>query len=163
VSADIGVGYSNFSMDWGPGQRMSRITEWVDLYPFPGDMRDLGLEVEGRDISFMRTIPNLREDTGQFGVIYSVSHFRKIHPYGKYLAGFGSMDFPGFSGLPYYHHDTCLVTTPGAGVDIQAWQHVWIRTEYQYQFWHNAFGPTYSNPNGFTIGAQWNFGRSRAL
>jgi hypothetical protein len=156
----VGVGFSNFSMDWGPGQRMNGITAWVDLYPFPGAFKDLGFQAEGRDINYNRSIPNLREDTGQFGVIYNISHFRNIHPYGKFLAGVGSMDFPTFPNVPFYHHDTFLVTTPGAGVDLRAYNHLWIRTEYQYQFWHNAFGPDSSNPNGFTIGAQWDFRKS---
>ena len=158
----VGVGFSNYSMDWGPGQRMNGITAWVDLFPLPGVVKDLGFAVEGRDINYMRTIPNLREDTGQVGAIYSYSHFSKVHPYGKFLAGIGSMDFPAFPGVPNYHHDTFLVTTPGGGVDIQAYQHIWGRADYEYQMWHNVFGPNTSNPNGFTIGAQWDFRRSNS-
>jgi hypothetical protein len=157
-----GFGYSNYSMDWGPGQRMSGITAWVDLYPLPGALRDLGFEVEGRDINYMRSIPNLREDTGLFGGIYSFSYFKKIHPYAKFLAGIGSMDFPPFAINPTYKHDTFLVTTPGGGVEIQAYQHIWIRADYEYQQWHSVFGPNSSNPNGFTIGAQWDFRRSHS-
>jgi len=158
----VGVGFSNYSMDWGPGQRMNGITAWVDLYPLPGALRDLGFEVEGRDINYMRSIPNLREDTGQFGAIYSFSHFAKVHPYGKFLAGVGSMDFPPFPGVPNYKHDTFTVTTPGGGVELQAYQHLWIRADYEYQQWHNAFGPNSSNPNGITVGAQWDFRGSRS-
>jgi hypothetical protein len=158
----VGVGFSNYSMDWGPGQRMNGITAWVDLFPLPGVVKDLGFAVEGRDINYMRSIPNLREDTGQVGAIYSYSHFSKVHPYGKFLAGIGSMDFPAFPKIPNYHHDTFLVTTPGGGVDIQAYQHIWIRADYEYQMWHNVFGPNTSNPNGFTIGAQWDFRRSNS-
>lgn len=96
----VGVGFSNYSMDWGPGQRMNGITVWADLYPLPGALRDLGFEVEGRDINYIRTIPNLREDTGQFGAIYSLRNFSRIRPYGKFLAGVGSMDFQLFRGFP---------------------------------------------------------------
>jgi|GEM_PF-1876745 hypothetical protein len=157
VPVVIGFGFSNFAMDWGPGQRMNGVTLWADLYPFRGGARDLGFQFEGRDINFMRTIPNLREDTAQFGVIYNISHFRSVHPFGKFISGVGSMDFPGWSYLPKYHHDTFLVTTPGAGVDIHTFNGMWVRAEYQYQTWHNVFGPNSSNPNGFTIGAQWDF------
>ena len=157
-----GVGFSNFSMDWGPGQRMNGITAWVDLYPLPGVVKNLGFEVEGRDINYMRSIPNLRERTGLGGVIYSFSRFEKVHPYMKFLAGVGRMDFPAFPGFPNYTHDTFSVTTPGGGVEIQAYQHVWIRADYEYQMWYNAFGPYTSNPNGFTIGAQWDFRRSHS-
>jgi opacity protein-like surface antigen len=158
----LGVGFSNYSMDWGPGQRMNGITAWVDLYPLPGALRNLGFEAEGRDINYMRSIPNLREDTGQIGAIYSFSHYLKFHPYAKFLAGIGSMDFPAFPAAPNYHHDTFLITTPGGGAEIQAHQHIWIRADYEYQQWHNVFGPDNSNPNGFTIGAQWDFRRSRS-
>jgi hypothetical protein len=158
----VGVGFSNYSMDWGPGQRMNGITAWVDLYPLPGALRDLGFEIEGRDINYMRSVPNLREDTGLFGAIYSSSHFQKVHPYAKYLGGIGSMDFPPFPAAPFYTHDTFLVTTPGGGVEIQAYQHIWIRADYEYQMWHNVFGPDNSTPNGFTIGAQWDFRRSHS-
>lgn len=156
VGLVVGVGYSNYSMDWG-SERMSGITAWADLYPLPGALRDLGFEIEGRDINYNRDVPNLREDTGQFGAIYSFSHFAKIHPYGKFLAGIGSMDFPAFPGLPNYKHDTFLVTTPGGGIQVQAAGHLWVRADYEYQQWHNVFGPNSSNPNGFTIGAQWDF------
>jgi hypothetical protein len=155
----VGAGFSNFSMDWGPGQRMNGITAWVDLYPLPGIVRDLGFEAEGRDINYMRTIPNLREDTGQVGVIYSYSRFPTVHPYAKFLAGIGSMDFPRFPGFPYYSHNRFTITTPGGGADIQAYQHIWIRADYEYQMWHHVFGPYTSNPNGFTVGAQWDFRR----
>jgi hypothetical protein len=158
----VGVGFSNYSMDWGPGQRMNGIAAWLDLYPLPEVLRDLGFEVEGRDINYMRSIPNLREDTGLFGAIYSFSHFQKFHPYAKYLGGIGSMDFPPVPSAPNYTHDTFLVTTPGGGAEIQAYQHIWIRADYEYQQWHSVFGPYDSNPNGFTIGAQWDFRRSHS-
>ena len=158
----VGVGFSNFSMDWGPGQRMNGISAWVDVYPLPGVVKNLGFEVEGRDINYMRSIPNLREVTALGGAIYSVDHFEKIHPYAKFLMGVGSMDFPPFPGIPNYTHDSFLVTTPGGGVEMQAYHHVWIRADYQYQMWHEVFGPYTSNPNGFTVGAQWDFRRSHS-
>jgi hypothetical protein len=157
-----GAGFSNFSMDWGPGQRMNGITAWVDVYPLPGVVRNLGFEAEGRDINYGRTIPNLRENTGLGGAIYSFPRFSEVHPYAKFLAGIGSMDFPAFPGIPNYHHDSFLVTTPGGGVEIKSYQNLWIRVDYEYQMWHNVFGPTNSTPNGFTVGAQWDFRRSNA-
>ena len=50
----------------------------------------------------------------------------------------------------------------GGGVEMQAYHHVWIRADYQYQMWHEVFGPYTSNPNGFTIGGQWDFRRSHS-
>lgn len=152
-----GVGFSNYSMDWGPGNRMNGIAAWVDLYPFPGDLRELGLEFEGRDINFLGKTPDLREDTGLMGPIYSWTRYQRVHPYMKYLMGVGSMDFPPFPGLPGYAHDTFLVTSPGGGFDAKIHRHLWVRADYQYQFWHHVFGPHSSNPNGFTVGAEWDF------
>jgi hypothetical protein len=156
----IGVGFSNYSMDWGPGRRMNGITAWVDLYPFPGDMRELGFELEGRDLNYLHPVTNLREDTGLIGPIYSWTRYRRVHPYIKFLAGVGSMDFPPPQGFPYYTHDTFLVTSPGGGFDAKIRGHLWVRADYQYQYWHHVLGPHDSNPNGFTIGAQWDFRHS---
>jgi hypothetical protein len=154
----IGVGYSNFTMDWGPSHRSNGISAFVDLYPFPGAMKDLGLEAEGRASRWGNPVPNLREDTGQFGVIYSVSQVPRIHPFGKFLAGVGSMDFPAFATVPNYKHDTFAVTSMAGGADMQVYGHFYLRAEYQYQWWHNVFGPGHTfTPNGITIGGVWDF------
>jgi len=152
----LGAGYSNFSMDWGPGHRSSGITAWVDLYPFPGIVRNLGIEAEGRTSQWGNPIPNLRQDTGQFGAIYSYSGFSRIHPYAKGLVGIGSMDFPPFKPTPNYKHDTFMVNSVAGGADFQAFQNLWIRADYEYQWWHNVFGGTFT-PNGITVGAHWDF------
>lgn len=158
----VGAGYSNLTMDWGPGHRSSGISAWVDLFPFPGRFRDIGLEAEGRSSQWGNSIPNLRQDTGQLGVIYSVSRYAKFHPYGKYLVGIGSMDFPAFKNIPNYTHDTFTITSAAAGADVQAHGHLWLRAEYQYQWWHNTFGPNTTNPNGVTIGVQWDLRKANS-
>ncbi len=157
----VGGGYSNFTMDWGPGSRSSGVSAWVDLYPFHGAIKDLGFEAEGRSSKWGNSIPNLRQDTGQLGAIYSLSRGRKVHPYGKFVAGVGSMDFPAFPAFPNYKHDTFLVTSAAGGADIHAYGHIWLRAEYQYQWWHNTFSST-TTPNGITVGAQWDFRKSNA-
>jgi hypothetical protein len=152
----VGAGYSNFTMDWGPGHRSSGITAWADLYPFPGIVKDLGIEAEGRTSQWGNPIAHLREDTFQGGLIYSYSRFSKIRPYAKGLAGIGSMDFPPFPVTPNYKHDTFTVNSISGGADFQAWQNLWLRADYQYQWWHSVFGGTFT-PNGITVGAHWDF------
>jgi Outer membrane protein beta-barrel domain len=154
----VGGGFSDFAIDWGPGTRMEGISAWVDFYPggLPSVLHGLGVEVEGRDINFGRpsAISKMRQDTVQSGPIYAWDHYSKFRPYVKYLMGVGSIDFP---PVGTYSHDTFGVFSPGAGVEYHAWRHVWIRGDYQYQFWRQTFGPDDLNPNGFTIGASYDF------
>ncbi len=154
----VGAGFSDFSIDWGPGQRMNGITAWVDWYPnrLPAVLNGLGIEAAGHDINYARPagLPRMRQDTGLGGLIYTWNHYRNFHPYIKYLAGIGSIDFA-VSGP--YTHDTYGVFSPAGGLDYHAWRHIWIRGDYEYQFWHQVFGPHDLTPNGFTIGASYDF------
>lgn len=94
----VGAGFSDFSIDWGPGKRMEGISAWADWYPnrLPAVLNGLGIEAEGRDIDFGRPagISRMRQDTGLGGLIYTWNHYRNFRPYVKYLAGVGSIDFP---------------------------------------------------------------------
>lgn len=174
-----GAGASSFNMDWGQDrfgrQRiMEGVTVWFDWnltrLPGPALLRGLGVELEGRDINFGLPASlsnaalrdngtNLRHDTGLGGVIYTWRRFRAVHPYGKALAGLGSIDFP---PLPYspptYRHDDRTITAFGAGADIHTWQNVWLRADWEYQSWPNLFGSSNPlTPTGITIGAVYDF------
>jgi opacity protein-like surface antigen len=73
--------------------------------------------------------------------------------------GIGSIDFP--NGTTY-SHDTRAVFEPGGGADVRVWKSFSVRGEYEYQFWRHIFGPRDLTPQGFTIGAVYDFGlRSR--
>lgn len=154
----IGLGGADYAIDWGPGTRMQGITAWVDFYPWgmPPKIHGLGAEIEGRDLNFNRPhgIPKMRQDTALAGPIYSFSHFRKIKPYAKFLAGIGSIDFPGFPG---YTHDTFLILAPGGGADFKLWHQFWARGDYEYQNWHHTFGNNDLNPNGVSFGVLYDF------
>jgi hypothetical protein len=154
----VGAGMSDFSIDWGPGKRMEGVSGWVDWYPYhlPAALQGLGLEVTGHDISFgvPAGFSRMRQDTVEGGPIYSWNHYRNFRPYVKYLVGVGSIDFPP-SGS--YSHDTFGVFSPAGGLDYHAWQHVWIRGDYEYQFWHHTFGPNDLTPAGFTVGVSYDF------
>ena len=157
----VGAGFSDFSIDWGPGRRMEGISAWVDWYPnrMPTVLNGLGIEAAGHDINYglPAGISKMRQDTGEVGPIYAWNHYRNFRPYVKYLLGIGSIDFP---PTGTYSHDTFLVFSPGAGVEYRAWRHVWIRGDYEYQYWHQTFGPHDLDPNGFTIGASYDFSPS---
>lgn len=175
----VGGGASRFNMDCGPfiyGATcyMNGITVWVDwnLQRLPGPvlLHGLGIEVEGRDIDFGLTSAlsnsavgdsgsNLRQDTGLAGVIYHWRRYRGVRPYGKALAGLGSIDFPPLRASPAgYRHDDRTITAFGAGADLHAWRTIWIRADWEYQFWPNLFGNPHSlTPTGITLGAVYDF------
>jgi opacity protein-like surface antigen len=153
-----GAGFADYSIDWGQGQRMEGVSAWVDYFPnrLPGVLNGLGIEAEGRDIDFGRpaAISRMRQVTGMGGAIYDWNHFRNFRPYVKFLAGVGSIDFP---PQGTYSHDSFLVLTPGGGVEYRAWRHIWIRGDYEYQYWQRVLGPNDLTPTGFTVGASYDF------
>jgi hypothetical protein len=161
----VGAGVSDFSDDWGiKNPRQVGITAWVDWrVPFvPARLNGLGIEVEGRDINYATPsyLPGHRMDTILGGPIYQFRRKGRVRPFGKYLLGIGSIDFP--SPGSTYSHDTRVVFEPGGGADVRFWSRFSVRAEYDYQFWHAIFGPHDLNPNGVTVGAVYDFGsRSR--
>lgn len=161
----FGVGTSDFSIDWGHGRRMEGITAWVDWTKIPHTprlLRGVGIDFEARDINsgLPAGVTRMRQDTASGGFTYTVRKFSKVQPYAKYLIGFGSIDFgrPLPSGPRTYTHDTRTVFSPGAGVQFQAFRSIWVRGDFEYQFWGHLFGPHSLNPNGFSIGAMYTLG-----
>jgi opacity protein-like surface antigen len=160
----VGVGISDWNLDYGSGRRMEGISAWVDYYPrhVPSLLHGIGLEIEGHDINFNRpsALTKMRQDTGEGGLIYAYDRFPHFRPYAKFLAGIGSIDFPPFPGVPDYSHDTRQVYSPGGGAEFQVYRHLWVRGDYEYQVWGPLFGsPNHLTPSGFTIGASYDFRR----
>src|SRR5215469_6429612 len=161
----IGAGFSNFSLDWGvTNPRMNGYTLWGDWRPprMPPALNGLGIQLEGRDIlwSAPSALSGHRMTTGSGGVVYQWRGWRRlprVRPYAKFLIGFGGISFP--TNSPTYKHDTRTVYEPGGGVDVLAWNGFSVRVEYVYQFWPNMFGPHALTPNGFSLGAVYDFGR----
>jgi hypothetical protein len=154
----VGAGYSNFYTDWSG--RESGATLWIDwnVYKVPRILHGIGLEVQGRDLSFSRTgdNPKLRMDVASGGAIYRYNRYRNLHPYAKFLLGFGSIDFTN-PPSPYYTHDTRTVLSPGGGVEYRVFRNIWVRGDYEYQFWNDWYHHHDLNPQGFTIGAVYDF------
>ena len=157
----VGAGVSNFSDDWGVSNpRQYGVTLWADWrFRLPSVLNGLGVEFEGRDINFGTPsgIPGHRMDTALGGPTYQWRKSRRFRPYAKYLLGIGSIDYPS-PGLAQTH-STTTVFEPGGGLDVRVWNRLSVRGEYEYQFWHQLFGPTDLTPSGFTIGAVYDFGR----
>ncbi len=157
----VGMGVSNFSDDWGTSNpRQIGITLWVDwrVPDLPSVLDGLGIEFEGRDLNYATPsyLPGHRMDTALGGPMYQFRRKSRFRPYGKYLMGVGSIDFP--SPGSTYQHDTRTVLQPGVGCDVRFWNHFSARAGYDYQFWRQIFGSNDLNPNGFTFGAVYDFG-----
>jgi opacity protein-like surface antigen len=157
----IGAGVSGFNADWGHGIIMGE-TVWGDYTPtrVPLLLKGIGLEVELRDLDFGRTQtvpPLLVYQTAGGGVIYTWRRFNNIRPYGKFLEEFGGLTWRP-SG-PIYHHDTRNATIAGGGLEYRTWHNVWLRADYEYQFWPDLFGGKTLDPKGFTLGAMYHFNR----
>lgn len=159
----VGAGISSFDVDWGHG-RMLGGTLWADWCPsmIPPFLHGLGLELEGRDISLSRSSSqpsNFRLDTIGGGPIYTLRRFRNFAPYGKYLLDFGGIDWN--NPDPRYKHETRTVMAPGLGFTYRIYRGVWARADYEYQFWPQIAlmspGSHVLNPQGFTVGAVYNF------
>ncbi len=160
----IGGGISDFNLDYGLGRRMEGVTVWADWYPFfvPKMLRGTGIELEGRDINLGRpsSLTRMRQVTGMGAVFYSWRRYQRLHPYGKFLAGIGSIDFP---PIGTYDHDSRAIYAFSGGADYRLWRNIWARGDYEYQVWPNLFGRNHAlTPNGFTFGASYSFMASDA-
>jgi hypothetical protein len=155
----IGAGVSDIDVDWGKS-RMIGGTLWIDYFPtyLPHFLNGLGVDAEARDINYDRpsTVPsNFRQDTAGGGPIYVWRRFPNFQIYGKGLVEFGSFDFT-ITYTPNYKHETRTVAAPGGGLLVHTYKHVWVRADYEYQFWPDLFQRTF-DPQGFTVGAVYDF------
>jgi hypothetical protein len=160
----VGIAYSNYHTDWSG--RLSGPMFWADwnFYNAPSLLHSFGIEVEARDLNYHRTggDPKLRMDTVAGGAIYTWRHYHKLQPYTKFLVGFGSIDFSPIPGLsPNYTHDTRTVYAPGIGLDYLIYRGVWVRGNFEYQFWPHFINNNALDPYGFTIGASYDFNELR--
>lgn len=153
----VGAGYSIFETDWPfGGGRLGGPSVWIDydVPKMPASWSGLQLEVEGRDLNYTREVsnPDLRQYTVAGGVNYAWRYDPAFHPYVKFLVGVGNEEF-GPTSVPGYHKDSRIFYAPAVGLDIRAYKRLWVRADYEYQFWPNFFEYRTQQPNGFTIGA----------
>jgi hypothetical protein len=167
----IGTGLSFFSPDYGPGT-IAGGTLWLDnsLDRLPAFLSGVSLDFEARDLSLYRSShePVVRVDTAAGGAMYKWDHFSNVVPYGKFTAGMGNIDYTGSKGDNL--HQGRAVTGMGGGCDIRAFRSIWVRADYEYEYWPN-FWLTKANPatgagldpRGLTVGAIYHFGRDRRV
>ncbi|HTM16676.1 MAG TPA: hypothetical protein VL135_07225 [Terracidiphilus sp.] len=157
----VGFGIADFSDDWGTRHpRQVGLTLWIDwrLPHMPRTLSGLGLEFEGRDVNYATPdyLPGHRMTTGLAGPMYQWRREHRIRPYVKYLLGIGNIDFPNGTN---YQQDTRAIFAPAGGADIRLVGRLSARGEYEYQMWHQIFGPHDLTPQGFTFGVVYDLGR----
>ncbi len=158
----LGGGFSAWNVNYGTGA-MEGGTVWADwnLQTTTPAVRGFSIEAELRDISLggSTSQANIRQDTALIGLKYAVPHYKNFRPYIKVLGGGGSEDFRSY--YPNYNHDTRGLVAIGAGAEFHAAGPIWVRADYEYQFWE-YFNTGYTEPNGVTIGFMYNFKGARS-
>jgi opacity protein-like surface antigen len=151
MSGDWGNGKIN---RWGP-------SAWATLPIWHG----VGIIAEGHSmiIGGNEIASDYKYFTGGGGLIYTSSHWRKLHPFVKSEAGYASLSHPN-NGTGHFH-DTSNIWTLGGGVEYHTWKNWWTRAEYDYDFFPNfynvATNQTHTlNPRGFIFGETYHFGPS---
>jgi opacity protein-like surface antigen len=147
----VGGGLSDYSVDYGSGRRMIGASAWADYSLYHG----LGVEAEGTSIFADKPseLTRMKQESIKGGAIYKYHQIFHVRPYAKGLIGLGKIDFP--SRNPLYTSDKFTMYAVGAGLEYKAWKTLYVRGDYEYQFWKNYLGPNTLNPNGFTIGATY--------
>jgi opacity protein-like surface antigen len=147
----IGAGFSDYDLDYGPGRRMQGLVARASIGIFHG----LGIDVNARTI-FMDTPPQLtrmQQNTFLAGAFYEAPPIWRVRPFARFAGGLGTIEFP--SGNPLYTRDSYTVYAPSAGVEYPIVDKVYVRAEYEYQFWKEYHGGHYLNPKGVTLGVTY--------
>jgi opacity protein-like surface antigen len=165
----IGAGLSRVNPDYGHGTIYGGEL-WIDysLRALPPILQGMGIAMEAQDVRFdpSPTEGVLREDVALGGVSYTSTHFRSLHPYGKFVMGLGNLDYTVSHNRTY--HQTRTVTGIGGGLEYRVFRSIWLKCDYEYQYFPDFFlgipqRPTSGsiNPESITVGAMYSFWRGR--
>jgi opacity protein-like surface antigen len=177
---NVGVGFSNYDTGFGSeklaqgSDRLNGGTLWLDYDPnwMPRRLYGLGIMAQGRDLNLGQPSnqPFLREDVGSGGAIYRWNRYFLVRPYGEFLEGFGNADYKTQYGFRY--HQTRTVTTAGGGAEFDAYHRLWVRADYEYEWWPNFFISGLSlegkdpaaklDPQGITVGFSYHFNQGES-
>lgn len=161
----VGAGYSIYASDWlnGAGGNIGGPSVWIDfdIPKSPPALSGFQIEAEGRDLNYDRTgiDPGLRQYTFAGGVNYAWRYDPVFHPYLKFLAGIGNLDFARGSQIPGYRKDSRAFYAPAIGLDVRVHERLWMRGNYEYQFWPHFFQGNTMTPHGFTLGMFYDFSK----
>jgi opacity protein-like surface antigen len=147
----IGVGFSDYDLDYGPGRRMQGLVVRGGVGIFHG----LGIDGNARSI-FINTpsqLTRMQQTTFLGGVYYESPSIWRFTPFVRFGAGLGVIEFP--SGNPAYSRDSYTAFAPSGGLEYPITRKWFVRAEYEYQFWHQYHGPYDLTPQGATVGVTY--------
>lgn len=136
----VGGMVSTYDLSYG-SRHLLGYTAFTDVDTF----RPLGIEAEVRRLEF-RQINQENAATYSIGIRYRHEKGR-VAPYGKFLAGLATLNFP-YS----YAHGRYAALSLGGGIDLRVRQHIDFRGDFEYQRWP-----------GFTFGSMNAYGASFGL
>jgi len=165
IPLGVGGGLSDYDTDYYRPDvphwsgRMTGASVWVDYTVFHG----LGVEVEGTSIFGGNPKPSvpagltaygkLKEESVQGGLIYKYRPVHKVRLFAKMIGGIAKVDFPDTD--PYYTEEDAGMFTAGGGLEYPVWRTLFVRGQYEYQWWRGFRAAENLNPSGFTIGATY--------
>jgi opacity protein-like surface antigen len=157
----VGAGFTDFANGMNNDRTFSS-AEWIDWKPNigPSLVKSLGIEAEYRRYNYQEFGSHqLTQSTFGGGPIYTIQRWPNIRPYGKFLVNYAQMNYWTPSKIA---ESSWITWAPGGGVEYRAWGNLWVREDYEYQFWKiniKKGDDHYLNPNGFTIGIAYDLGR----
>ena len=149
VGIRVGVAASSYTLDYGEG-REDGLTVYADL-DLP---KHLGIEALYRNAS-IQTPHDIGENHLLIGPRLSV-HKGRFIPYGKALAGMGTINFQQGYNVSSYS-ESYFIYAFGGGLDYHATRRLNLRLlDFEYQLWP-GFKPNGLTPTGFSVGAAYAF------
>jgi opacity protein-like surface antigen len=117
------------------------------------------IDVEGTARWLGNGYAGTTERTLLIGPRYIIHRFGYFEPYGKFLVGDGTINYPYSIGT-----DSYFTLAPGGGVNVRVMPKLNVRVEYEYQFWLNSPGFTNEpnhplHPNGVNVGVVYRLWR----
>lgn len=153
----VGGGLSRFNVDYPniSSSNMEGPTLWADWVRIPFVPRQLGIEAEWRmiDLNAPSAAPRLHTSSFLGGPTYTLT-FSRLALYGKGMVGYGTINFPAFGT---YQNDSRTIYGLGGGAEYRAWNSIWLRGDYEYQWWPNLFVKGGMHPHGLTFGVGYDF------
>jgi opacity protein-like surface antigen len=155
----VGGSYSFFDAAYA-GNRVAGIGSYIDWDP--AMKWHLGAQGEGRWLTY-NGAHGFSEYNYLAGPLYRIPVRWRWHPYAKFLAGAGEINFP-------YHlaHGSYFAMAPGGGVEFEMKRRWRVRADYEYQIWPDAPGipgiqSSALKPNGVSVGISYSIFTGREM
>lgn len=150
--AQVGAAYTLSNEDEYPGKYLQGMTFYGTF-----DLNShIGIEGNVHLVSLFKSYFDYKENSYDAGVRY-VLNYRRFHPYGKGLVGFGHATAPSPGQIVGGSTPgTYFLFALGGGLDYSLTNKVNVRADFEYQRWP-SFPPHGLTPPLFSVGAAYRF------